>query len=57
MEAQEKKQNKIEEDIKQYSNRSRANILHCMESELDTLRGRIISEIALDEQRSKSNPI
>ena len=28
-----------------------------MQAVLDALRGRIISEIALDEQRSKSNPV
>lgn len=55
--AQEQKRLKVEEDIKNASNKSRANIRTCMESVLEALRGRIIAEIALDEQRSKHNPI
>jgi dynein heavy chain len=56
-EAQIAKRNKVEEEIKQCSNKSRQNIQTCMQSVLEALRGRIISEISLDEQRSKHNPI
>lgn len=56
-EAQVNKRNKVEEEIKVCSNKSRANIQTCMSSVLESLRGRIISEITLDEQRSKHNPI
>lgn len=55
--AQEQKRLKIEEDIKNASVKSRQNINACMQSVLEALRGRIIAEIALDEQRSKHNPI
>jgi dynein heavy chain len=36
------KRNKVEEDIKNFSNKSRKNINDCMQSVLEALRGRII---------------
>jgi len=48
-EAQINKRNKVEEEIKLCSKKSRQNIETCMQSVLESLRGRIISEISLDE--------
>ena len=55
--AQEARRLKCEEDIKAASVKSRQNIEACINAVLEALRGRIIAEIALDEQRSKHNPI
>jgi len=47
----------ISEDIKFISDKSRINIRECISEVVGELRTRIVSEIALDEERKKNNPI
>ena len=44
-------------DIIRWSERSRENVFECIKSVMGELRDRIVSEIALDEERKKNNPI
>jgi hypothetical protein len=55
--AQEDRRTAISEDIGKFSDRSRDNVRACISSVLAELRERIVSEIALDEERKKNNPI
>jgi len=55
--AQNEKTSNIHEEIQKYSDRCRANIRDCISKVLSELRTRIVSEIALDEERKKNNPI
>jgi hypothetical protein len=56
-EAQEKKIKSIQDDINKFSDKSRENIRECISKVLSELRTRIVSEIALTEERKKNNPI
>lgn len=47
----------ISDEIQRFSDRCRENIRECISKVLSELRTRIISEIALDEERKKNNPI
>lgn len=47
----------ISDAIQKYSDKCRENIRECISKVLSELRTRIVSEIALDEQRKKNNPI
>lgn len=47
----------ISEEISKFSDRSRDNVKECISKVLSELRERIVSEIALDEERKKNNPI
>jgi hypothetical protein len=51
------KTKQISEDIKFISDKSRINIRECISEVVGELRTRIVSEIALDEERKKNNPI
>jgi hypothetical protein len=44
-------------DIVRWSERSRDNVFECISKVMSELRERIVSEIALDEERKKNNPI
>jgi dynein heavy chain len=55
--AQEERVMYIKEEIQKFSDRCRANIRDCISKVLSELRTRIVSEIALDEERKKNNPI
>lgn len=55
--AQVEKTDHCSEEIHKFSERCRENIRTCISSVLSELRTRIVSEIALDEQRKKNNPI
>ena len=54
---QEDKRNAMSEEITKISDRSRENVRECISKVLSELRERIVSEIALDEERKKNNPI
>lgn len=54
---QEDKRNSISEEITKVSDKSRENVRECISKVLSELRERIVSEIALDEERKKNNPI
>lgn len=56
-EAQVDRTNAIADEIQRYSDRCRENIRECISKVLTELRTRIVSEIALDEERKKNNPI
>jgi len=56
-EAQVERTNAIADEIQRYSDRCRENIRECISKVLTELRTRIVSEIALDEERKKNNPI
>lgn len=47
----------IAEDIVRCSEKSRENVFQCITAVMSELRERIVSEIALDEERKKNNPI
>jgi len=47
----------ISDEIQRYSDKCRENIRECISKVLSELRTRIVSEIALDEERKKNNPI
>ena len=47
----------IAESIVNYSERSRDNVFECISKVMTVLRDRIVSEITLDEERKKNNPI
>jgi hypothetical protein len=47
----------ISEEISKFSEKSRDNVRECISKVLSELRERIVSEIALDEERKKNNPI
>lgn len=47
----------VSEDIVRCSEKSRDNVFECIAKVMDELRERIVSEIALDEERKKNNPI
>jgi len=47
----------VSEDIVRFSERSRDNVFECISKVMNELRDRIVSEIALDEERKKNNPI
>jgi hypothetical protein len=47
----------VKGQIKTMSERSRDNVKECISKVLSELRERIVSEIALDEERKKNNPI
>ncbi len=55
--AQDQRRKLIEEEIKKFSDKSRDNVRECISKVLSELRERIVSEIALDEERKKNNPI
>ena len=55
--AQQEKINSTADEIQRFSDKCRDNIKTCIASVLSELRTRIVSEIALDEQRKKNNPI
>jgi dynein heavy chain len=56
-EAQDERSDHIKEEIQRFSVKSRENIRECIASVVSELRTRILSEIALDEDRKKNNPI
>jgi len=56
-EAQVERTNAIADEIQKYSDKCRENIRECISKVLTELRTRIVSEIALDEERKKNNPI
>jgi dynein heavy chain len=47
----------ISEDVVRCSEKSRDNVFECIAKVMHELRERIVSEIALDEERKKNNPI
>jgi len=55
--AQEMKMQSISDKIQRFSDKSRQNVTSCITEVLYELRQRIVSEIALDEERKKNNPI
>ena len=55
--AQVEKTENIQEEILKFSDKCRENIRACIAMVLSELRTRIVSEIALDEERKKNNPI
>ncbi len=55
--SQEDRRKVISEDISKFSEKSRDNVRECISKVLSELRERIVSEIALDEERKKNNPI
>ena len=55
--AQMEKTSQINDDIQRFSDKCRTNIRDCISKVLNELRKRIVSEIALDEERKKNNPI
>lgn len=55
--AQEDRRKLISEEISKFSERARDNVRECISKVLSELRDRIVSEIALDEERKKNNPI
>jgi len=57
VEAQQRKIKGIQDEINRFSDKARQNISECIHNVLDELRTRIISEIALTEERKKNNPI
>jgi hypothetical protein len=56
-EGQADRRKMIAESIVNYSERSRDNVFECISKVISELRIRITSEITLDEERKKSNPI
>ncbi len=56
-EDQKERRNAIANQIKMCSERSRDNVFECITRVMSELRERIVSEIALDEERKKNNPI
>lgn len=54
---QVKRTKAISDEIQKFSDRCRENIRECISKVLSELRTRIVSEIALDEERKKNNPI
>ena len=54
--AQVDRTNAIADEIQRYSDKCRENIKECISKVLTELRNRIVSEIALDEERKKNNP-
>jgi len=56
-EDQKERRKVVAEDIVRFSERSRDNVFECIAKVVGELRERIISEIALDEERKKNNPI
>lgn len=54
---QEQARAQASQQIQQISEKSRENIRECIQKVLEELRDRIVNEIALDEERKKSNPI
>lgn len=57
VQVQEDRRKVISEDISRFSEKSRENVRECISKVLSELRERIVSEIALDEERKKNNPI
>jgi predicted lipase len=55
--AQADRRKNISEEINKFSDKSRENVRECISKVLHELRERILSEIALDEERKKNNPI
>lgn len=55
--AQMEKTSAIHDDIQRFSDKCRTNIRECISKVLSELLRRIVSEIALDEERKKNNPI
>ena len=55
--AQDDRRKVISEEISKHSEKSRDNVRECITEVLSELRERIVSEIALDEERKKNNPI
>ena len=55
--AQENARKKAVKDIQKFSLKSRSNIQTCISKVLQELRNRIMSEITLDEERKRTNPI
>jgi len=47
----------VAEDVVRCSEKSRDNVFECISKVMNELRERIVSEIALDEERKKNNPI
>lgn len=56
-EGQKERRKMISESIVNYSERSRDNVFECISKVMTELRTRIVSEITLDEERKKNNPI
>ena len=54
---QEDRRKLISDEITKFSEKSRDNVRECISKVLSELRERIVSEIALDEERKKNNPI
>ena len=54
---QEDRRDFISKEIIKFSEKSRDNVKECISKVLSELRERIVSEIALDEERKKNNPI
>lgn len=54
---QEDRRKVISDEISKFSGKSRENVKECISKVLSELRERIVSEIALDEERKKNNPI
>jgi len=55
--AQNEKRNQTERRIRAFSATAHENINKCVQKVLSELRNRIVSEITLDEERKRSNPI
>ncbi len=55
--AQEEKRAQVEKQIKNQSVKAHDNINKCTQKVLSELRNRIVSEITLDEERKRNNPI
>jgi len=55
--SQNDRRTQTSEDISKFSDRCRENVRECISAVLSELRERIVSEIALDEERKKNNPI
>ena len=51
--AQEDRRKVISEEISKFSEKSRDNVRECISKVLSELRERIVSEIALDEERER----
>jgi len=56
-EDQKVKRKHVSEDVIRCAEESRDNVFECIAKVMDELRERIVSEIALDEERKKNNPI
>jgi dynein heavy chain, axonemal len=56
-EGQKERRKEIAESIVKISERSRDNVFECISKVMHELRERIVTEITLDEERKKNNPI